>query len=126
MTEAVLWQQVKEAIDALGGRATYAEIVDYVVGKCPGTTRRNALTEIFACTVNHPARIHYMAKEEGVANQPYDFLYQPSGRHGCVERYKPEKHGVWGNRREADGRLHVVRLEEAKTVDRRVARRLRK
>ena len=82
MSEATLWEQVKEAILALGGKATYAEIVDYVVENNPGTARRNVLTGIFACTVNHHARIHYMAREEGVADQAYDFLFQPGSRPG--------------------------------------------
>ena len=116
MSEAALWQQVKEAIIALGGKATYTEIVDYVVGNNPGTARRNVLTGIFACTVNHHARIHYMAREEGPADQPYDFLFQPGDCPGTVEWYEPEKHGIWGNKRGSDGRLKVVQLEPGKAV----------
>ena len=116
MSEATLWEQVKEAIVALGGKATYTEIVDYVVGNNPGTARRNVLTGIFACTVNHHARIHYMAREEGPADQPYDFLFQPGGRPGTVELYEPENHGIWGNKRGSDGKLKVVQLEPGKAV----------
>jgi len=123
MSEATLWEQVKEAILALGGKATYAEIVDYVVGNNPGTARRNVLTGIFACTVNHHARIHYMAREEGVADQAYDFLFQSGSRPGTVEWYDPERHGTWGNKRGEDGRLKVVQLEPAKNVPQAMSKR---
>lgn len=123
MSEATLWKQIKEAIVALGGKATYAEIVDYVVENNPGTARRNVLTGIFACTVNHHARIHYMAREEGVADQAYDFLFQPGSRPGTVEWYEPERHGIWGNKRGEDGRLKVVQLEPGKAAPQTTPRR---
>lgn len=128
MAEIMLWERIKEAVHALGGKATYAEITAYVVGECPNIKPRNILTEIFACTVNHHARIFYKAKEEGVANQPYDFLYQPRGQSGCVEWYEPDRHGIWGNKRGEDGKLHVVRfdLEASSPVPKRTKPALKK
>ena len=81
------------------------------------------MTGIFACTVNHHARIHYMAREEGVADQAYDFLFQPGSRPGTVEWYEPERHGIWGNKRGEDGRLKVVQLEPGKAAPQTTPRR---
>lgn len=116
MPDITVWEQVKEAIQALGGKATYAEIIGYVVEKWPSTNPRTILTEIFACTVNHHARVHYKAKEEGVADKPYDFLYQPKHGVGCVEWYEPGKHGTWGNRRGPDGKMVVTCFDPGKPV----------
>jgi len=115
MSDFAVWEMVKEAIQALGGKATYAEIIDYVVGKWPNTNPRNILTEIFACTVNHHARIHYKAKEEGLADKPYDFLYQPRHGVGYVEWYEACRHGTWGNHRGPNGKLVVTCFVPAET-----------
>jgi hypothetical protein len=110
MSDIAVWEMVKEAIQALGGKATYAEIIEYVIDKWPSTKPRNILTEIFACTVNHHARIHYKAKEEGLADKPYDFLYQPRHGVGYVEWYEACRHGTWGNMRGPSGKLVVTCL----------------
>jgi hypothetical protein len=80
--------------------------------KKPDTIR----SEIIACTVNHHTRILYRAKEPGIANKPYDFLYQPKRGLGFVEWYEPDKHGIWGNKRGEDGKLYVTRFDDEKGV----------
>lgn len=114
MTEITVWERIKETILDLGGKATYTEIIEHIAEKWPGTNPRAILTEIFACTVNHNARVHYKAREEGVADKPYDFLYQPKHGMGYVEWYEPGKHGVWGNELGSDGKLRVKRFDVEK------------
>ncbi len=112
MADITVWERIKEAIQILGGRGTYLEITEHILSKWPGTDPNTIRSEIIACTVNHHTRIHYKAKEPGIANRPYDFLYQPKRGIGFVEWYEPGKHGIWGNKRGEDGKLHVVRLDE--------------
>jgi hypothetical protein len=111
-----VWERIKEAIQALGGKGTYLEISEYILSKWPDTDPKTVRTFIIACTVNHHTRIHYKAKEPGIANKPYDFLFQPKRGIGFVEWYEPNKHGVWGNQRGVDGKLHVVRFDGEKGV----------
>ncbi len=112
MTDITVWERIKEAIRALGGKGTYLEIIEHILSKWPGTDPNTIRSEIIACTVNHHTRIHYKAKEPGIANRPYDFLYQPKRGIGYVEWYEPDKHGIWGNKRGQDGKLHVVRFDD--------------
>jgi len=107
-----VWERIKEAIQALGGKGTYLEITEHILSKWPDTDPNTIRSEIIACTVNHQTRIHYKAKEPGLANKPYDFLYQPKRGIGYVEWYEPSKHGIWGNKRGEDGKLHVVRFDD--------------
>ena len=111
MADITVWERIKEAIQALGGRGTYLEITEHILSKWPGTDPNTIQSEIIACTVNHHTRIHYKAKEPGIANRPYDFLYQPKRGIGFVEWYEPGKHGIWGNKSGEDGKLHVVRFD---------------
>lgn len=118
MRETPGWKIIKEAIQVLGGEATYKEITEYILTRWPDKNVKMILTEIIACTVNHKSRVHYKTKRERIANRPYDFLYQPTPGVGRVEWYEPEKHGLWGNKLGADGQLHVRCLdqEEAATI----------
>jgi hypothetical protein len=112
VTDITVWERIKEAIQALGGKGTYLEITENILSKWPGTDPNTIRSEIIACTVNHHTRIHYKAKEPGIANRPYDFLYQPKRGIGYVEWYEPDKHGIWGNKSGEDGKLHVVRFDD--------------
>lgn len=112
MTDITVWERIKEAIQALGGKGTYLEITEHILSKWPGTDPNTIRSEIIACTVNHHTRIHYKAKEPGIANRPYDFLYQPKRGIGYVEWYEPDKHGIWGNKRGEDGKLYVTRFDD--------------
>ncbi len=112
MADINVWERIKEAIQALGGKGTYLEITEHILSKWPDTDPNTIRSDIIACTVNHHTRIHYKAKEPGIANRPYDFLYQPKRGIGYVEWYEPAKHGIWGNKRGEDGKLHVVRFDD--------------
>ena len=116
MADITVWERIKEAIQALGGKGTYLEITEHILLKWPDTKPDTIRSEIIACTVNHHTRIRYKAKEPGIANKPYDFLYQPKRGIGFVEWYEPAKHGIWGNKRGEDGKLHVVRFDDEKGV----------
>ena len=106
-----MWERIREAVLALGGKATYREIIDYLNRETPGLDPKMIQITIIGCTVNHGSRIHYTSKRERFADKPYDFLYQPRSRVGYVEWYDPDRHGVWGNLRGEDGKLRVARLD---------------
>lgn len=108
-----VWQMIKEAVESLGGKASYSEIKDYIWEKYGEVNESTINCHIIACTVNHPSRIHYPEnKKPRVANSRYDFLFS-TGR-GKVELYDPEKHGMWEIRRDEYGKLIVAQagLEE--------------
>jgi len=111
MKELSVWERIREAVLALGGKATYREIIDYLNRDTPGIDPKMIQITIIGCTVNHGSRIHYTSKRERFADKPYDFLYQPRSRVGYVEWYDPARHGVWGNLRGEDGKLRVARLD---------------
>lgn len=112
MADITVWERIKEAIQALGGKGTYLEITEYILSKWPNTKPNTLQSEVIACTVNHHTRIHYKAKRPGIANKPYDFLFQPERGVGYVEWYEPDKHGIWGNKRGEDGKLYVTRFDD--------------
>ena len=111
MRDLSVWERIREAVLALGGKATYREIIDYLNRDTPGMDPKMIQITIIGCTVNHASRIHYTSKRERFADKPYDFLYQPRSRVGYVEWYDPARHGVWGNLRGEDGKLRVARLD---------------
>jgi len=106
-----VWQMIKEAVESLGGKASYSEIKDYIRKKYGEVNEGTINCQIIICTVNHPSRIHYPEnKKPRVANSRYDFLFS-TGR-GKVELYDPEKHGVWEIRRDEYGKLVVAQERE--------------
>ena len=116
MKELSVWERIREAVLALGGKATYREIIDYLNRDTPGIDPKMIQITIIGCTVNHGSRIHYTSKRERFADKPYDFLYQPRSRVGYVEWYDPARHGVWGNLRGEDGKLRVARFDLAQVA----------
>jgi len=58
-TKPYVWQMVKEAVQNLGGKATYSEIKDYIRNKYGAVNESTINCQIIVCTVNHPSRIHY-------------------------------------------------------------------
>lgn len=109
-----VWQMVREAVDALGGKTTNTAVRNWIGEHYPGTNTNTIGCAIIACSVNHDSRIHY-----GENNQPrradtqFDFLYRPERGH--VERYVPDVHGVWEIYEKEDGRLGV-RLVDAEPM----------
>jgi len=108
-----VWQMIKEAIEKLGGKATYSEIKGHIRNKYGEVNKSTINCQIIVCTVNHPSRIHYTEnKKPRIANSKYDFLFT-TGR-GQVELYDLEKHGIWEIRKDEYGKLTVEQsgLEE--------------
>ena len=112
-----VWQMIKEAVENLGGKATYSEIKDYIRNKYGEVNEGTINCQIIVCTVNHPSRIHYSEnKKQRVANSRYDFLFSTGYKYrkGEVELYDPQKHGTWEIRKDEYGKLTVAQtgLEE--------------
>jgi len=111
-----VWQMIKEAIESLGGRATYSEIKEYIWKKYGEVNEGTITAQIAVCTVNHPSRIHYPEnKKPRVANSKYDFLFT-TGR-GKVEIYNPEEHGIWEIRSDEYGKLVVNQADLEETPE---------
>jgi len=104
-----VWQMVKEAINQLGGQATYSEIKQYIHSQY-GDVNDNTITcQIIEASVNHPSRVHYpKGKKTRIANTQYDFLFNV-GR-GKVVKYDPSLHGIWEIQRNEDGKLDVTEV----------------
>lgn len=106
-----LWQVVKQAVEALGGKTTNVAVRDWILSKYPGTNANSVSCHIILCTVNHPSRIHYLSnKEPRIADGKYDFLFRPERGH--VELYDPEVHGVWEIFEGDDGRPSVRQRDD--------------
>jgi len=104
---------IKEAVENLGGKATYSGIKDYIRNKYGEVNESTINCQIIVCTVNHPSRIHYPEnKKPRIANSRYDFLFSTGYkyRRGEVELYDPEKHGTWEIRKDEYGKLMVAQM----------------
>jgi RecB family endonuclease NucS len=105
-----IWQMIREAVEALGGKTTNAAIRDWIMEYYPNTSVNKIQSQIVVCTVNHPSRIHYAENQQPRrADGPYDFLYRPAP--GRVEAYDPRMHGTWEIDRDAHGFLTVRKSE---------------
>ena len=105
MHRPAVWQLIIEAIQSLGGRASYIQIIDWIHAKFPDVNDKTIRAQIIICTVNAPSRIHYPEnKKPREAMGKYDFLYSV-GR-GEVMLYDSQQHGKWAIIEE-DGQLKV-------------------
>jgi endonuclease len=99
-----VWQMIREAIQALGGKTTNVQLRDWILAKYAGTNTTTIQCTIIVCTVNHTSRIHYPEnKKPRKATSQYDFLYRTD--RGQVELYDPSKHGHWAIIERDDGSL---------------------
>ncbi len=105
-----VWQMLEEAIDDLGGRATHRQLKSHIKQRYGDVKDITIQCHFILCAVNHPSRVHYgQNRAPRMAGGKYDFLYRPA--RGLLERYDPDRHGVWGIVRGDDGRPHVGLLE---------------
>lgn len=108
------WKLVIEAINALNGAASIAEIEAYFRGHFPPEKRANNVRyDATAITVNANSRIHYGAGKQvrrtNSGNQ-YDQLFRRGD--GSYELYQPEKHGIWEIAKNTQGNLYVQQVSE--------------
>ncbi len=113
------WKLVIEAINALNGAASIAEIEAYFRGHFPPEKRANNVRyDATAITVNANSRIHYGAGKQvrrtDSGNQ-YDQLFRRMD--GCYELYHPEKHGIWEIARNTQGNLYVQQVSDSRIPD---------
>lgn len=111
MNRPYVWQMVKEAVENLGGKATNAQIKNYIHDKYGDVNDSTINCQILTCCVNVPSRINWPENHKPrISNGPYDFLYS-TGR-GQVVLYDPKKHGNWEIRKNEDNGLVVRQVEE--------------
>ncbi len=106
-----VWEMVKEAVIALGGKTTSKDIKVYIKKKYGDINEGTINCQILACSVNSKSRIHWPEnKKPRIANGHYDFLYTLGN--GKVALYDPQIHGVWEIRKDGNGVLMVCKVEE--------------
>lgn len=104
-----VWEMIKEAVNALGGKTTSKEIKSYIKKKYGAVNEGTINCQILACSVNSNSRIHWPEnKKPRIANGNYDFLFTLGS--GKVELYDPQKHGIWEIRKDDDGLLSVCKV----------------
>ena len=106
-----VWQMIKEAVENLGGHASYSQIKEYIKSKYGDVNESTINAQIIVCTVNQPSRIHYPENKKSrvATDSRYDFLFT-TGR-GQVELYNPAKHGIWEIRENEYGRQVVTQRQ---------------
>lgn len=102
-------QMIREAVEALGSPTTNVAVKEWIEATYPGTNPSTIQQHLLYCCVNQPSRIRQgFNKRPRTATDPrYDFLFAPSP--GCLERYRPEQHGVWSIEHDADGQSVICR-----------------
>lgn len=110
MTKPIVREMIREAVDALGGKAKNVDVRDWVLRKYPGTNPLTVAAQIIVATVNHDSRVHYPQNQKARrADSENDFLYRP--QKGWIEKYDSEKHGHWEIRETESGQLIVQQVD---------------
>ena len=97
------WQMIKEAVEKLGGKATYSEIIDYIKNNYGERNKSSISDDIIKSTVNQPSRIHYIPNIKP-SNSKYEYDSLFTTKRGEVELYNPSKHGTWEIRKDEYGK----------------------
>src|SRR5436190_5388400 len=101
-----VWKMIKEAINALNGKATYPEIKNYINNKYDNVREGTINCQLIECTVNQPSRIHYQENSKPrICDTEHDFLFS-IGR-GQVISYNPQEHGIWEIKQNEFGALCI-------------------
>lgn len=104
MERPFVWQMVREAVQQLGGQASYGQIRSYIGDKWGEVNPSTITCQTIACTVNHSSRVHYPEnKKARKCEEQYDFLFRTA--RGQVEVYDPARHGMWELRINSSGSL---------------------
>lgn len=107
----MIWQMIREAVEAHGNKTENTIIRDYVLAKYSDVNVNTLLNHIIMCTVNHESRVHYRENNRPRrCNDMYDLLYRTSP--GKVELYDSRIHGVWEIALDESGVLTVGEIKE--------------
>ena len=106
MSSIPVREMIKNAVEDLGGKASYKQIIEWITTKYGDVNHNTVKTQTMACSVNRTSRIHLpeCGKPRGFDSR-YDFLYQTES--GQVELYDPQKHGSW-EIKEHDGKARIA------------------
>lgn len=108
MTKPFVWQMIKEAVEHLNGKASYADIKAYINKKWQGVNNHTVNDQIQVLTVNRKSRIHYPENHKPRltnSGSAYDLLYT-TGR-GQVVAYNSTQHGIWEIYKNGNNKLGV-------------------
>lgn len=93
------WQLPLNAIIALGGRATPAQIREHILKSTPDYRVRNIRAALYRLSVNSPTRLNYPSNarpRRSDQGNEFDRLFQTSFSKDCAyELYEPTIHGIW-------------------------------
>ena len=107
MSSLPVREMVKKAVEALGGKASYKQMIEWVTKNYGDVNHGTIRAKTIACTVNQPSRVHYPENNKPrESDLRYDLFYS-TGR-GEVEFFEPEKHGKWGIT-EHKGKLRITK-----------------
>jgi len=94
------WEHAIDAVEARGGRATVAEVREFLTSHFPNYNPANAGADLDTCSVNCESRGAYTAVNGAPRRtdmqHPGDKLYKHGHRKDVFyEIYRPARHGVW-------------------------------
>jgi len=93
------WQQIADAVSALGGKASRTQVWEYLKQSLPDINFSTVTAELNSLAVNSPARTSYHSGKEPRqtdSGNRYDRLFKVGRGNGVYyEPYKPKVHGVW-------------------------------
>lgn len=94
MDKPAVWQMIKEAVSALGGKASYPEIKAYIHNKWGDVNDGTINAQLLVLSVNQPSRTQFSTnKKPRIADGPYDLLFSVGS--GKIVTYDPREHGIW-------------------------------
>lgn len=93
------WEQVADAVSALGGKANRSQVWEYLKRWLPDIPFSTVSAELNSISVNAPARTSYHSGSQPRrtdSDNRYDRLFKVGVGNGAYyEVYDPEVHGVW-------------------------------
>lgn len=112
-SRAKYWRML-DAVDALGGVASAAEVRQWLERNLPGSDYSDTRENLSHLTVNDPNRRHYdrsRASYRSDQGHRRDALYRSGeGAQIRYQRYVPSQHGVFDLVADADGRFRTVQV----------------
>lgn len=103
------WKLVLQALEALNGVASIAQIKEYFIENFhPESRAKNVSFDTKSITVNSNSRIYYAGGKQlrrTDTGNPYDRLFQRADK--LYEFYDPAKHGVWEVAQNSQGTRYI-------------------